>query len=196
MQHQLADVDVDVLGNVGRQALHLDLAGHEIQQAALLLDARRLALDDDRHRHDDGLVHRELVEVGVQQLVRDGVELVVPDHHARFRAAIELEVDQRVGAGLGVKDAQHLLRIDRDRNPFGRLSILARAVDHGGDPPRPAEAPRLVLASTVALLRVECRVHLRVLQSTVYGLRPTVPACTGDGRPKTYTNNEETDVSS
>ena len=38
------DVDVDVLGNVGRQALHLDLAGHEVEHAALQLDALRLAL--------------------------------------------------------------------------------------------------------------------------------------------------------
>ena len=48
VQHQLGDVDVDVLGNVGRQALHLDLARHEVEHAALLLDALRLALEDDR----------------------------------------------------------------------------------------------------------------------------------------------------
>ena len=45
VQHQLADVDLDVLGNVGRQALDLDLAADELEDAALLLDALRLALD-------------------------------------------------------------------------------------------------------------------------------------------------------
>ena len=45
VQHQLADVDLDVLGNVGRQALDLDLAADEVEDAALLLDALRLALD-------------------------------------------------------------------------------------------------------------------------------------------------------
>ena len=50
VQHQLADVDLDVLGNVARQALDLDLAADELEDAALLLDALRLALDDDRDR--------------------------------------------------------------------------------------------------------------------------------------------------
>ena len=50
VQHQLADVDLDVLGNVGREALDLDLAADELEEAALLLDALRLALDDDRDR--------------------------------------------------------------------------------------------------------------------------------------------------
>ena len=45
VQHQLADVDLDVLRNVARQALDLDLAPHELEDAALLLDALRLALD-------------------------------------------------------------------------------------------------------------------------------------------------------
>ena len=50
VQHQLADVDLDVLRNVGRQALDLDLAADELEDAALLLHALRLALDDDRDR--------------------------------------------------------------------------------------------------------------------------------------------------
>ena len=44
VQHQLGDVDVDVLGNVGRQALDHDLAADELEDAALLLDALRLAV--------------------------------------------------------------------------------------------------------------------------------------------------------
>ena len=44
VQHQLADVDVDVLRDVGRQALHLDLARDEVEHAALELDALRLAV--------------------------------------------------------------------------------------------------------------------------------------------------------
>ena len=63
-------------GNVGRQALHLDVAGDEVEDAALQLDAARLALEHDRHGDGDRLVHRQLIEVGVQQLVRDRIELV------------------------------------------------------------------------------------------------------------------------
>ena len=51
VQHQLADVDVDVLGNVAPAALDLDLAADELEDAALLLDALRLALDDHRDGH-------------------------------------------------------------------------------------------------------------------------------------------------
>ena len=54
-------------GDVGREALDLDLAVHEVEQAALLLDARRLAAQHDRHGDGDRLVHRHAVEVGVQQ---------------------------------------------------------------------------------------------------------------------------------
>ncbi len=66
VQHQLADVDLDVLRNVARQALDLDLAADELEDAALLLDALRLALDDDRNRDLEDAVHRDAVEVGVQ----------------------------------------------------------------------------------------------------------------------------------
>ena len=47
VQHQLADVDGDVLRDVARQALDLDLAVDEVDDAALLLDALRLALEHD-----------------------------------------------------------------------------------------------------------------------------------------------------
>ena len=48
VQHQLADVDVDVLGNVAGQHFDLDLAVDEVDDAALLLDALGLALEHDR----------------------------------------------------------------------------------------------------------------------------------------------------
>ena len=129
MQRELAHIHVDVLGDVRRQALHLDVARHEVEQAALLLDARRLALHDDGHGDDDRLVHRELVEVRVQELMCDRIELVFAHHHARL-AALELQVDQRVRARLGVQDAQQLLGIDGDGDALGKLPLLARAVDH------------------------------------------------------------------
>ena len=67
--HQLRHVDVDVLGDVGRQALDLDLAAHELEDATLLLDALRLAPHVERDRHLDGTVHRDAIEVGVEHLV-------------------------------------------------------------------------------------------------------------------------------
>ena len=67
MQHQIADVDLDVLGNIRRQALDLDLAPDELEQAALLLHALRLALHQHRNGDAQHPVHRDAVEVRVQQ---------------------------------------------------------------------------------------------------------------------------------
>ena len=59
------------------------------------------------HRHGDAqdLVHRDAIEVRVQQLVLDRVQLVFLDEHARVAGAVELQRDQRVDAGLRVQDA-------------------------------------------------------------------------------------------
>ena len=61
----------------------LDLAMHEVDHAALGLDA--LGFAGQVHRHGDAqhLVHRHAIEVGVQQLVLDRMELVFLDQHAR-----------------------------------------------------------------------------------------------------------------
>src|SRR6185503_784259 len=80
--------------------------------------------------------------------------------------AIELEIDQRVGARLGVEDAEHLLRVDGHGHAFRRLAFFARAVDDRGDPACDAEPPRLVLATAVTLLCVECRVHKSSIRTT------------------------------
>src|SRR3977135_1521410 len=50
VQHQFADVDLHVLGNIGWQTFDLDLAPDERDEAALLLDALGLALHRDRNR--------------------------------------------------------------------------------------------------------------------------------------------------
>ena len=151
MQHQLADVDVDVLRDVGRQTLDFDLAAHEVDDAALLLDALRLALDEDGDGDGQQLVHRDGVEVGVEQLVVDRVELVLLHEHLAALADVRaFEPDQRVDAGVGVQDAQEHLGVNGD---LGRLP-LDGAVDDRGDLPRGAQPARLVLAPGVSLLYV------------------------------------------
>jgi hypothetical protein len=146
VEHQLADVDGDVLRNLGRQHLDLDLAVHEVDDASLLLDPLRLSLQHDGDGDGDGLVHRDLVEVGVEQLVIDGVELVLLDEHARV-AAVELQADERVHARLRVQDPHQVLRVDGDLH---RLAFLG-PVEHRGNPPARAQASRFVLASSFTL---------------------------------------------
>src|SRR5262245_18896390 len=55
---ELRHVDVDALRDVGRQAFELDLTVHEIEHAALLFHALRLAARNDRNGDLDQLVHR------------------------------------------------------------------------------------------------------------------------------------------
>ncbi len=68
------------------QALDLDLAPDELEHAALLLDALRLALHDHRDRHLKRAIHGHAIEIRVQHLVRDRIELVFLDEHARAAA--------------------------------------------------------------------------------------------------------------
>ena len=154
IQHQLADVDGDVLGYVARQHFDLDLAIHEVDDATLLLDALGLALEDDRDRDRQHLVHRDLIEVGMEQLVVDRVELILLDQHPRVAAGVgqPLETDERVDARFRVQDLQQRLRIDGD---LERLPLLG-AVEHGRDASARAQPARLVLASGLTLLELQC----------------------------------------
>ena len=115
VQHQLADVDLDVLRNIGRQTFDVDLAPDELEEAALLLDALGLAFDDHRNRDVDGAVHPDAVEVRVQQRVRDRIELVFLDQHARVAGAAKLQRDERVGPRLRVENLQERAGIDGNR---------------------------------------------------------------------------------
>ena len=63
-----------------RQALDLDFAGDEVDEAALGLDAHGLAAVDDGDGDPDGLVHGDPDEVGMEELVGDRVDLQLLDH--------------------------------------------------------------------------------------------------------------------
>jgi hypothetical protein len=149
VQHQLADVRLDTLGNVARQALDLNLAPHELEQAALLLDAFGFALEHDRNRHAQRTVHRHAVEVCVQELMRDRIELIVLDQDTGIARAIELQRDQRVRARLGMQNAQQGLRLDGDRGPRPASVLLRPTVQDRRNVAAPARAPRLVLPRCV-----------------------------------------------
>ena len=66
---------------------------HDVEHPALLLDALRLALRDDRHRDADDLVHRDAIEIGMQKFVRHRVELIFPHEHARVARARHVQRD-------------------------------------------------------------------------------------------------------
>ena len=175
-------------GNVGRQALDLDVAADELDQAALLLDALRLAVDEHRDGHLQELVHRDAVEVGVEHRVRDRVELEVLHEHARVARARQLQRDQRVLAGLGVENLQQ--RLGRHRNR--RRAFAVAAVEHRRDLAFATRAPRLIFSERIACLRFEYGFHMFLLTCRwCYWLAANLSP-----EPYLYTNNEDTDVSS
>ena len=114
-----------------------------------------------------GLVHRDRVEVGVQQLVVDRIELVLLDEHLAAAELDPVEPDQRVDAGLGVQDPQQQLRVDRN---LDRLALLD-AVDDRRNAPGRAQAPRLVLAAAVPFFYCEVVASIQ-FQFPVFQLAP------------------------
>jgi len=155
VQHQLGDVDGDVLGNVRRQALDVDLAVHEVDDAALRLDALRLAREMHRDGDPQHLVHRDAIEVGVQQVVPHRVELVFLHHDAEVAAVVELQRDQRVDARLRVQEVRQRLGIDRDGLGLAALA----AVEHRRDLPGTAQAARVVAAARITTSGYERGIH-------------------------------------
>src|SRR5262245_19299358 len=186
VQHQLADVDVHMLGDVAGKALDDDLAPDELEDATLLLDALRFPVHEYRDCDLNEAIHRHAIEVRVQYLMRDRIDLKIPDQHARGARAGQLQRDQRVLTRFGVEDLHQRLRGNRHRPRF-----LAVAVEHGGHLAAPTRAPRFVLAECIAWCGFEYCFH----DQTPSLSNCPVASFRLRGR-SSYTNNEETDVSS
>src|SRR4029453_13007496 len=190
MQHQLADVDLDILGNIPRQALDLDFAPDEFENSPLLLDAFRLAFHHHRNRHLNRTVHGDAVEIRMQHLMGHRIELVVLHQDPRVVLTGELQRNQRIGAGLRVQDPQQCLGIDADWPGFLRSALTRRAIKDRGHTPVAARPPRFVLAKRVANRCFEYCFHLWVsLLTLLWAPRP---------RPVfelSYTNNADPDAS-
>src|SRR5262249_40890608 len=128
-----ADVDLDELGNLRRQALDLELAQDRLQDAAGD-DAHSLADEVQRDGHGEALRQVDLVEIGVQHATGDGMPLqLAQEHHALVQigvASAGVEQSDQVGA-LEMPDTRlELLRIDDD----ARCGALG-TVEHGGHLP-------------------------------------------------------------
>src|SRR5262249_11373262 len=140
--HQAADVDLKVLGNFIRQALDLDFARDDLEQAALELDTRRLADRHNGNRDADALLEVDALQVGVNQIAANRIALLVHHHDGSTLAALDSQVENRVVAGLAVQDLDQLLGADPDGD-----RILVGAVNHGGNESADAQAAGFVLAA-------------------------------------------------
>src|SRR6185436_6942921 len=92
---QVGHVDGDPLRDVGGQTLDLQLAGDEVEDAALGLDPDRRAVDLDGDVELQRLVEGDLVEVGMEQPSLDRLDLALLEDDLAA-AAPDVEVEQGV----------------------------------------------------------------------------------------------------
>ncbi len=115
----------EALRDIPRQALDLDFARDEVDEAALGLDARRLAVMDDGDRDPHRLVHGDPDEVGVEELVRDGVDLQVLDHGV-VHIGVDGDLEDRVLPRLESQDLDDVLLAHDERSALHRFPVQDR----------------------------------------------------------------------
>jgi hypothetical protein len=123
-----ADVDIDVAGNVARQALDFDFAQHLVQDAAGSFYAHRNAQQLHAHFDAEGLVQCNALQVDVDQLVFDRLALPIDDHGLGRGLACDFYVKNRVVAGLGKQNPGNLLGIH-----FNGHRIVAGTIKNCGN---------------------------------------------------------------
>ena len=147
---EAAEVDVDVLRDVRRQRLDVELARDLLDDAA---DLRSGRLADEVHEDGglDRLVESDLVEVDVRDRAADRMLLVVLEHGVmRGLLAVDQDIDDPVEAGRpGQGDPQLPLTDDE--------GLVRLPVEHAGDQPLTPQALDVAGAELVgsALLDLE-----------------------------------------
>ncbi len=110
-----------------------------------LANPDRGPLEVDDHFGMDGLVQRHGHEVDVAVLVAEGVTLDHPGHGQDLVRPLDLEVDQGVGPGIGVKRHVEIMTVDGHVDRVDALSV-----DDRRDQAGPAETARLARAGGTA----------------------------------------------
>src|SRR4029077_1970666 len=135
---EVRDIDLDVLGNVLRQRLDVEVAQMVLDHAALL-DADRVADLDHRNIHRDLLGAGHGQEVDVDQRVVDVIALDLTGH-GQVRLAVHDQVEQHVGTAGGMQHVEHLARVDGQGN-----CLLIVPVEHRWHAAGGTELPRHTL---------------------------------------------------
>jgi hypothetical protein len=132
-------VEIEVLRNLERERLHVELA-QRLREHAALAHARRVIAADEMHgdRGVDGTVEPHLEQVDVRDASPHLVELVLlEDRGVRVACAVDLDVEDGVQARLAGERAAKLAHLHGDRDRLGA------PVEHAGDDALLAQAPRL-----------------------------------------------------
>ena len=110
-------------------------AEHELLEQTAVAHTRGLTEEVERDVGADRDVAADADEVDVHELTPRGVTLDLPDER-EHGVAVDLEVDQRVGAALAREDVRQLASRDGDVD-----RVVAEPVDDGGHAALPAQAP-------------------------------------------------------
>jgi len=125
--HHVGDIDLDVIGDVRRIDLDLELAERLVENSTLEPHAFRDSAEDDRYVDDDLLAGDERLEIDVKDLALDRMALDLTNERLR-----SLSTDRHFDDGaLGLDVPEHLVEITRVQRE--RLRIASVAVDHRGD---------------------------------------------------------------
>ncbi len=149
--HELRHVHRDLVGDVRRQALDEERAHRMLQDAPVLLHPHRHPRHDDRHFDFDALGHGDAIEVHVDHFLGEGIDLDLADQGLhRFRLSADHEVDDQVGDGVSLHQAQELPPVELDEH-----RILALAVEDSGHSAVLADLASRALPGAGADLRVQ-----------------------------------------
>src|SRR6266568_625931 len=137
---QVADVHAKFRRDFGRQAFDFDFTRDRLEDASLLLHARRFA--EGMHRHPDAHahVHGHAEQIDMQERPAERIHLPV-FQNGRLPLGPELHLKERIVAGFGAQNRRHLLGVHRYRERFALAAIQHRRNLAGA-----AQAARFIFA--------------------------------------------------
>jgi hypothetical protein len=144
-QRQVGNVDLHRVGDVARQALHLDLVQHLVQHAAVGVHAHRGAVQAHRDLYMQRLAGVHVKEVHVQRLRLVRVHLHLAQQHVLRALAVDVQRDDGVLHVHGADQQPQRVGVHRQG-----ARLLAVAVQHGGNAAGAAQLARDTLAGIAA----------------------------------------------
>ena len=125
--HELADIDDKLLGDVIGEAREFDGAGDDFEESALDLDAGGLAFGEDGDGDADALGEIDALEIGMEQGALDGIDLAIDDHDGSGFPARDGEFEDGVETGGRANNLDDFAGVDGHAD-----RVLVCAVNHGG----------------------------------------------------------------
>ena len=145
---QVLDIDFDAFRDVSGQTLDFDFTNDELENAGIDLHAARFALRCDRHRDADRHVHRDAIEVRVQEVFADGIDLPALQNGVCRAFTADIQLQDCVAAGFRTQHFLKRFRINGDSH-----GVAFAAIYDGGNQALTPNTPCSILASFVAGLR-------------------------------------------